>query len=431
LVQFPIQKPQPEKIVGQLCAEEPLAAHRVEGHQDAALEQLLGRNRRPALLGIQLVKQGREPGEDLVHPCFDGAQRMVRGHALVQIEGGQELRLGLGFSTHGRSDRARSAFVQTFWALVFQQPAKVLGSFPYTSGLGTVYRFTTNGGITSLFSFNGTNGFYPWSGLVSGPDNCLYGTARHSGIPTGPPSGHGALFKISMNGAFTLLLAFNNTNGSGPTGELAFDPQGRLHGVTASGGAFGRGTIYRFTTNSGLTTLIHFDGTNGAFPASGLLYTREGNLLGTTAYTFNNPDPNKDFGTLFRLQPSGELTTLLRFNGTNGIHPFCEMIQGSNGFIYGPVLDLSRRINVNGGTLLRFSDVPTILSVSRNVPMVTLTWTSWPNRSYRIYMNSSPSDPYAADIGSFTGAPGETTTASVGAFLPTQAVFRVTLLPPP
>src|SRR5208337_3921889 len=62
LVQFPVQKPKPQEIVGQLLTEQPLAAYRIERHQNPALEQLLRRDRRPSLTGIQLVKQRRELG---------------------------------------------------------------------------------------------------------------------------------------------------------------------------------------------------------------------------------------------------------------------------------------------------------------------------------------------------------------------------------
>jgi hypothetical protein len=84
-----------------LLAEEPLAAHRIERHQNPALEQLLRRDRGPAFVGIQLVEQGRKLGQHFVHPFLDAAQRMVGRHTLIEVDDRQKFRLSLRFATHG------------------------------------------------------------------------------------------------------------------------------------------------------------------------------------------------------------------------------------------------------------------------------------------------------------------------------------------
>src|ERR1043165_7671913 len=100
LIQLAIQKPQPKEVVGQLLAVEPFAAHRIECNEDAALEQLLGWNRRPSFLGIKLIEEGRESGQHLIDLLFDATQRVVGRHALVEVDRRQELRLRFSFSTH-------------------------------------------------------------------------------------------------------------------------------------------------------------------------------------------------------------------------------------------------------------------------------------------------------------------------------------------
>jgi len=47
-----------------------------------------------------------------------------------------------------------------------------------TGSNGTVFRLTTNGVLTTLFSFNGTNGASPATALVLGADGNLYGTTQ-------------------------------------------------------------------------------------------------------------------------------------------------------------------------------------------------------------------------------------------------------------
>ena len=39
-----------------------------------------------------------------------------------------------------------------------------------TNGEGTIFKLTTNGTLTSLFSFSGNNGAIPYAGLCSGTD---------------------------------------------------------------------------------------------------------------------------------------------------------------------------------------------------------------------------------------------------------------------
>ena len=98
--ELPVQKPKPEQIVTELFTKEPFTADAVKGGEHAGLEQLFGRNAGAAVVGIEIVKQRGELFQDDVHLAFDGAQRMIRRHALVEIDDRQKVRLGLEFSTH-------------------------------------------------------------------------------------------------------------------------------------------------------------------------------------------------------------------------------------------------------------------------------------------------------------------------------------------
>jgi uncharacterized repeat protein (TIGR03803 family) len=119
-------------------------------------------------------------------------------------------------------------------------------------GFGTVFKITTNGVFTTLFSFAGTNGSYPYGPLMQASDGRLYGTTISGGAYTnqlfgdGGYAGHGTLFRITTNGEFTSLYSFDKTNGAQPLGTPLQVADGRFYGTTQRGGAYDLGTIYRF-----------------------------------------------------------------------------------------------------------------------------------------------------------------------------------------
>ena len=68
-----------------------------------------------------------------------------------------------------------------------------------------MFKISTNGAYTRLYSFTGGNdGANPVAGLVQGSDGYFYGTtlARRSQTTVG------TVFKISANGALTSLYSF-------------------------------------------------------------------------------------------------------------------------------------------------------------------------------------------------------------------------------
>jgi uncharacterized repeat protein (TIGR03803 family) len=69
-----------------------------------------------------------------------------------------------------------------------------------------------------------------------------------TGQPRGGGShGVGTVFKITTGGALTTLLSFNGTNGSRPAGGLVQAMNGDFYGLTQIGGADNHGIVFRLS----------------------------------------------------------------------------------------------------------------------------------------------------------------------------------------
>jgi uncharacterized repeat protein (TIGR03803 family) len=206
------------------------------------------------------------------------------------------------------------------------------------NGLGTIFKITAGGTLTLLHSFNGADGDNPNAGLVQATDGSLYGTT----LGGGGANDSGTVFKITPGGTLTMLYSFcsqnNCTDGAYPAADLLQATDGRFYGTTAQGGINGLGTVFKITAAGKLTTLHSFNGVDGDFPATALVQATDGNFYGTTG-----GGGATSYGTVFKITPGGTLTTLYSFcvstNCTDGANPQSGLIQATNGKIYGTTYD--------------------------------------------------------------------------------------------
>jgi uncharacterized repeat protein (TIGR03803 family) len=187
----------------------------------------------------------------------------------------------------------------------------------------------------TLHSFDGTDGANPNAPRVQAANGYLYGTAYNGGA-----NGYGTIFKITPSGTLTSVYSFCSqsgcTDGANPNPPLVQAINGAFYGTTYSGGANGNGTVFKITPSGTLTTLHSFDGTDGWEPAAALVQATNGNLYGTTQLGGANND-----GAVFKITPSGTLTTIYNFcsltNCMDGRTP-AGMVQGTDGDLYGTTL---------------------------------------------------------------------------------------------
>src|SRR6267378_7942504 len=82
---------------------------------------------------------------------------------------------------------------------------------------------------------------------------------------------------------FQELYAFTGrADGGSPHGPLIQARDGNFYGTTFNGGSQGYGTVFKMTPDGNLTTIVSFDWNNGQHPVGTLVEAPDGNLYGTT-----------------------------------------------------------------------------------------------------------------------------------------------------
>jgi uncharacterized repeat protein (TIGR03803 family) len=212
----------------------------------------------------------------------------------------------------------------------------------------TIYRFCLSHDAAC------PNGNNP-NALIQATDGNLYGTTLQGGIGGSGCDGFsdvgcGTAFKITPSGSLTTLHRFCLTktcpDGIYPS-SLVQATNGDLYGMTMEGGLNGNvacpssivytgcGTVFKITPGGELTTIYRFcsqpNCADGSVPLAGLIQATNGDLYGTTPLGGRG-------GTLFTLSPDGQLTTLYSFSSRSGSDsgdPVTPLLQATSGSLYG------------------------------------------------------------------------------------------------
>lgn len=191
-----------------------------------------------------------------------------------------------------------------------------------TAFSGSVFKMTNAGVATDIYSFCTTGGSCldgsdPASALIQVGSE-LYGTTV------------GTIFKISLGGSLNTLYSYCNptcgVNGPPYPSAVVEGSDGNFYGTTA-GGNVDAGTVFKMTPSGTLTTLHTFSGTDGSGPGS-LVQGPNGAFYGVTLTGGNTSSSCVAYGscgTIFKITPAGSLTTLHKFNATDGANPFAQL----------------------------------------------------------------------------------------------------------
>ena len=268
-------------------------------------------------------------------------------------------------------------------------------------GCGIVFKLAQRGSgwiLTPLYGFQGgDDGARSCSRVTIGPDGTLYGTTSGGGgtqCPSGAgcyPNGNagcGTVFHLtppahasgSVLGTWdeTVLYRFTGeSDGAHPQGDLAFDANGNLDGVTIYGGTFGGlcgtrlgagcGTVYQLTpSGSGWTeSVLHsFQPANdGAAPTGGVILDAAGSIYLTTSSDDFGGSGSRCQGTIIQLTQSGgnwqsNILHLFGVQQFDGCEPMGGLTFDAAGNLYGATPWVNEGGPVGSGEVYELSDSP-------------------------------------------------------------------------
>lgn len=143
-----------------------------------------------------------------------------------------------------------------------------------------------------------------------------------TGIGVGLISGLAAVAAPAQT--FTVLHSFTGADGAVPFGNVIVDHAGNVYGTTyLFGGSGGFGTLFRIDPQGNETTLHVFGSVpgDGVGPLYGLVEDPAGNLYGTAG------------GVVFKLDGSGQYSLLYSFPSSS--NPSSGLIRDESGMLYG------------------------------------------------------------------------------------------------
>jgi uncharacterized repeat protein (TIGR03803 family) len=184
-----------------------------------------------------------------------------------------------------------------FHSLIQAGDGKLYGMIAYggSSGIGVIFSFNISSStFSTVKDFEYPEGSTP-KGLMQASDGKLYGMTLNGGS-----SGTGVVFSFDPSSAtFKKLKDLSSTNGSNPYGSLIQASDGKLYGMAAYGGSKNIGVIfsYDFSTSSYIK-LKDFENTGGASPHGSLVQASNGKLYGMTT-----SGGSSNYGVIFSFDP--------------------------------------------------------------------------------------------------------------------------------
>jgi uncharacterized repeat protein (TIGR03803 family) len=188
----------------------------------------------------------------------------------------------------------------------------------------TIYEISSAGQLTILHTLTNAEG-YQGGQMIQASDGDFYG-----GLNLGGANGFGTAFKMTPQGAFTVLHNFDGTDGTDAASGMVQVGSNSFIGAAQLGGTNNAGVIYSLTSSGTFSVLHNMDGpTEGSLVGVPTTAT-DGNLYGVTV---NGGSAN--CGTIFEVTPTGVFSVLHTLDNTHGCNPEGYLTQGTDGKLYG------------------------------------------------------------------------------------------------
>ena len=212
---------------------------------------------------------------------------------------------------------------------------------------GRIFSYSpASGTVTEKFMFaNSSNGKHPQNRVTKAANGVFYCTSKFGGYYKGGtivgfnptlPQDHYQSFGVM--GSFGPLEAAPSV-GAHPEGGITLAPNGKMYGITSSGGTYGYGTIHETQPGTGVNTGNGSTSVKYHFPTQHsvegskceLTVSSNGKLYGMTSVGGAN-----NLGTIYEYTTSpATVTTVFSFNGANGSTPYASLVESSSGKMYG------------------------------------------------------------------------------------------------
>jgi uncharacterized repeat protein (TIGR03803 family) len=181
---------------------------------------------------------------------------------------------------------------------------------------------------------NNTSGSKPTGSLVKASDKKLYGMTTYGGN-----MGYGVIFSFDpATSTYKKLKDFEASNGINPRGGLMLANNGKLYGMTSRGGSNNKGVIFSFDPrNLTYTKLKDFTGEDGDNPRGSLIQAGDGKLYGMTA----SGGGLLSYGVIFSFDPASFTYRKLKIfkepcqDCDIGQAPYGNLLQANDGILYG------------------------------------------------------------------------------------------------
>ncbi|MFD0893820.1 hypothetical protein KBB96_10385 [Luteolibacter ambystomatis] len=172
-----------------------------------------------------------------------------------------------------------------------------------------IIRLTPRGRVDVLADFDPGQGDYPRGALVQGADGGFRGVSSFYNFPSS-----GVVFSFSPGGGVTTLAPSDELYDGNYDVGLTAAPGGEFYGVGPHG-------IKKLTADNQVKTVAVVPNAN-----SKLLLAADGNFYGTTS---------GGHGSVFRMTPAGQVTTIHTFSFLDGSEPAGGLMQAADGHLYG------------------------------------------------------------------------------------------------